>query len=636
MSYLPTIGLEIHSELKTRTKMFCGCLNDPNEKHPNQNVCPICLGHPGTLPVINEEAVKKVLKVGMALNGDIPATSKFDRKNYFYPDLPKGYQISQYDAPLIFGGLLKGVRIRRIHLEEDTGRLLHSAPRPNAEQIQTNDKQIVLKDESYRLMGLLFEIQNKLGSVYKEKNYQDAIEEVLKREQIPFEREKTVAIKLGDKEVSKFFLDFVIDNKIVLEVKATKFITQEDIRQTLRYLKDSDFPLAIIANFRGEKLEYKRLVNPQLGFDEDSFGFVRDSGDRSVASYVDFNRAGVPLMELVTEPDIKSAEQAVEFAKELQLILRYLGVSDTDMEKGQLRIEANVSLRPEIPNPKSQIPNELGIKVELKNINSFKAVYDAIQYEIERQTEILDKGEEVKHETRGWDEVGRKTVSQREKEEEHDYRYFPEPDLPPLDLSKFDLTAIKTSIPELPQEKRVRFVKEFNLKPEQVEILVTDRRMAQFFEESVSELQLEDNENLEKERQLIFNYLTSDIRGLISEQGIGFSELKITPENFADLIELISHGKVSSRGAKDILKNMMATGLDPHEILKSEGLEQVSGEAELAEIVKKIIEANPAAREDYKRGKENALQFLVGQAMRELRGKGNPEVLQRLFKEQLK
>src|SRR3989344_3099893 len=449
--YTPTIGLEIHAELKTQTKMFCDCLNDPNEKHPNINVCPICLGHPGTLPVINKQAVEAVLKVGMALNGDIPAHSKFDRKNYFYPDLPKGYQISQYDLPLVFGGMLKGVRLRRIHLEEDAGRLIHSAPLSNgsrmnsnesrifekdsiklekdsrasyvdfnragvplmelvtepdiksAEQavefakelqlilrylevsdadmekgqmrveanislsnpsrIESNESRIVLKDDSYDLMGQLFEVQNKLGPIYKEKNYQDAIEEVLKRDQIPYEREKLIKLKFENIEVSDFFADFVINNKILLEVKAKPFITNDDIRQTSRYIKSLELPLGIVANFKKQKLEYRRVVNP--AFEKDSSSFEENS-----------------------------------------------------------RIE-------------------LGTKVEVKNINSFKAVHDAFEYEIKRQAELLDKGEKIHQETRGWDDVHFKTVSQRSKEEAHDYRYFPEPDLPPLDLSKFDLTAIK-------------------------------------------------------------------------------------------------------------------------------------------------------------------------------------------------
>lgn len=285
--YKPVIGLEIHTELKTETKMFCGCFNNPEERNPNVNVCPICLAHPGTLPVINKKAVEFVLKLGMAIGARIPEHSKFDRKNYFYPDLPKGYQISQYDQPLVIGGELNGVKITRVHLEEDTGRLLHA----------------------------------------------------------------------------------------------------EDGKSSL----------------------------------------------------VDFNRAGVPLMELVTEPDIKTGEEAMKFAKELQLIMRYLGISDADMEKGQMRVEANISL--------AKDGERFGTKVEIKNLNSFRAVGESIDFEIKRQAEVLDKGEKVHQETRGWNEFKGITVSQRSKEEAHDYRYFPEPDLPPLDLKKMDLEKLKLEIP---------------------------------------------------------------------------------------------------------------------------------------------------------------------------------------------
>ncbi len=485
--YTPTIGLEIHVELKTQTKMFCDSLNDSEEKHPNVNVCPICVGHPGTLPTINKKAVESVLKIGMALSGDIPQFSKFDRKNYFYPDLPKGYQISQYDLPLIFGGVLNGVRLRRIHLEEDTGRLIHA---------------------------------------------------------------------------------------------------EDGNSSTLR----------------------------------------RDSGQASSehrSSYVDFNRAGVPLMELVTEPDITNAEQAVDFARELRLILRYLGISDADMEKGQMRIEANISI---------SSSKAMGTKVEVKNINSFKAVHDAIEYEITRQGELLESGGKVVQETRGWDDVNKKTVSQRLKEEAHDYRYFPEPDLPPLDMSSFDLKKIKLEIPELPQAKKQRFVKEYGLSPDQVEFLIENRPSARFFEESVSELAADDDKNLGAKVKLLANYLTSDLRGLMVENEISIEEMKIDPENFADLVELIHTGKINSRVAKDVLLKMFETGLDPSVIIEEGGLSQISDEGKLKEVAGRVIAANPAAIADYKKGKSNALQFLVGKAMAELKGSGNPRVLQEVFK----
>ncbi|NCO15546.1 Asp-tRNA(Asn)/Glu-tRNA(Gln) amidotransferase GatCAB subunit B [Candidatus Wolfebacteria bacterium CG18_big_fil_WC_8_21_14_2_50_39_7] len=476
-NYSPTIGLEIHIELKTKTKMFCGCLNDADEKHPNINVCPICLAHPGVLPVINKKAVESVLKLGLALNSKIPEISKFDRKNYFYPDLPKGYQISQYDKPLVVGGKLNGVKITRIHLEEDTGRLTHSH------------------------------------------------------------------------------------------------------RQKSSY------------------------------------------------SLVDFNRAGIPLMELVTEPDIKSGEEAVKFAKELQLILRYLEISDADMEKGQMRVEVNISISDKRQGTSDK---ELGTKVEIKNLNSFRAVEESIDYEIKRQPEILDKGEEIKQETRGWDDIKKRTVSQRLKEESHDYRYFPEPDLPPLDLTKFNLEELKVSIPELPAQKRARFIKEYGLLANQTEILIEDRGLAQYFEESASELR---TKLPIPDYQLLFNYFSSDTRGLMNEQKITVRELNITPENFADLIVLLSKGEISSRSAKDILKEMFLTGLDPRQIIRDKGLTKLSDNTIIEQIVGETIKENPKAVEDYKKGKENALQFLIGQAMAKSKGRGNPEIFRKLFKD---
>ena len=471
--FIPTIGLEIHVELKTKTKMFCGCLNNQSEKQPNKNVCPICLAHPGTLPTINKKAIEQVLKLGLALNSHPPAGgSKFDRKNYFYPDLPKGYQISQYDKPLVIGGKLNNINLRRIHLEEDTASLIHGK--------------------------------------------------------------------------------------------------------------------------KGESL-------------------------------IDFNRAGVPLMELVTEPDIKSGKEAVEFAKELQLILRYLDISDADMEKGQMRVEANISISKN---------SELGVKVEIKNLNSFRAVQEAIDYEIKRQAEALENGEKIIQETRGWDEIKKKTEHQRLKEESHDYRYFPEPDLPPLNLSEFDLKKIKIEIPELPAEKRERFKKEYSLKPEQAEILIQEQDLSKYFEESASEFLEEAGDKNKKENiKLLFNYLSSDLKGLMNEQGIAIKDLKITPENFADLMVLIVKGKISSRVAKDVLRKMNDSGLDPREIVKEKGLEQVFDEDEIKKVIIEVIDKNQKAAEDYKKGKENVLQFLIGQAMAKLKGRGNPEILKKIFKE---
>ncbi len=478
--FVPTIGLEIHAELKTATKMFCGCANDSEERHPNINVCPVCLGHPGVLPTINREAVRKVIAVGLALGGKIAEFSKFDRKNYFYPDLPKGYQISQYDEPLVVGGSLKGVRLIRIHLEEDTARLLHQLPGTH-------------------------------------------------------------------------------------------------------------------------------------GRDPDS-------------SYVDFNRSSVPLMELVTEPDITSAEQALEFARELQLILRYLGASDADMEKGQMRVEANLSV--------AEPGGKLGTKVEVKNLNSFRAVRDAIAYEIDRQSKILDGGGTVIQETRGWDDRG-VTVSQRIKEEAHDYRYMPEPDLPPLTINRAEVEEIKSDIPELPEAKRDRFTKEFNLVPEQVALLTEDQETASYFEKTVSELAAAGGDG--RSTELVANYFLSDLKGLMQKTGMGIGELseKIPPVNFAHLIALVAADKISSRTAKDMLSKMLEKGFDPHELLETDNLGQVTNERELMEIVEKVISSVPKAVEDYKKGKISAIEALVGRAMGELKGRGNPELLRKLFADHL-
>ncbi|MEK9170595.1 MAG: Asp-tRNA(Asn)/Glu-tRNA(Gln) amidotransferase subunit GatB [Patescibacteria group bacterium] len=484
MKYLPTIGLEVHAELRTNTKMFCGCQNNPDEKEPNKNTCPVCLGHPGVLPTINKKAVELIIKIGFAVDGEINKQFKFDRKNYFYPDLPKGYQISQFDKPIVKGGSVdiadrlgesKIVELNRVHLEEDAAKLVHSG---------------------------------------------------------------------------------------------------------------------------------------------------------SDSTLIDFNRGGVPLMELVTEPVIHSAKEAVAFAKELQLILRYLGVSDADLERGQMRVDANISLSAD---------EKLGIRTEIKNLNSFRAIEGAINYEIERQAEVLDSGKKIKQETLGWDDIKNKTISQRSKEEAHDYRYFPEPDLPPMDQSGFDLTALKLEVPELPQVKRLRFKRQFKLFEEQINIIVEDRQEANYFEEAVSELEADASEEATgKKIQLLFNYLNSDLKGLMKERALGFDVIKITSENFADLAEMVFKNEINSRVAKDLLAKMADTGVDPRTIVENEGLGQISGEEALQEIAGRIIENNPAAVTDYKKGKLNALQFLVGKAMAELKGRGNPGVLKSLFEKLLK
>ena len=491
MKYQVVIGLEIHSELKTNSKMFCSFLNDPNERHPNVNICPVCAGHPGTLPVINEDAVKKVIKTGLALNCKIQEFSKFDRKNYFYPDLPKGYQISQYDKPLCLEGHLdvvaknqdgveekKRIGITRIHLEEDTGRLAHP--------------------------------------------------------------------------------------------------------------EGADFSL------------------------------------------VDFNRAGVPLMELVSEPDIKSGDQAKKFAEEFQTILRYLKISDADMEKGQMRVEVNISL--------NKAGEKFGTKVEIKNLNSFRSVEKSIDYEIKRQSEILGEGGKIIQETRGWNDVQEKTVSQREKEEAHDYRYFPEPDLPPLVFTKEEIERIKKEISELPEQRRKRFKKEYLLEDREIDFFIQNKDLGEYFEKISSEIGVwtKDRGIAQNESKNVLklsaNYIINDLQGLLKGISVGGEDFLITPENFAEFTTYIYEGAISSGSAKIILSEMFSTGKDPSDIIKEKDLGQVSEIGELEMIAKKIIEENPQAVDDYKKGKGNASQFLTGKAMAATKGKANPQTLQELFK----
>jgi aspartyl-tRNA(Asn)/glutamyl-tRNA(Gln) amidotransferase subunit B len=327
-------------------------------------------------------------------------------------------------------------------------------------------------------------------------------------------------------------------------------------------------------------------------------------------------------MELVTEPDVKNAEEAVAFAKELQLILRYLGISEADMEKGQMRVEANISL-------------DMGTKVEVKNINSFRAVYGAIEYEIKRQNGVLDEGGKIHQETRGWDDQNNRTVSQRSKESAHDYRYFPEPDLPPLELTPqggFDVEDLKRHLPELPEEKRQRLVEEFGFGRDQVDILVGDRAAADYFEAAASELKGDDPK---ASYQLLLNYFTSDLKGLMNEKKTEIKDLKITPEHLANLVVLVSEGKLSSRLAKDILLKMFEIGDEPGTIMKASGVALMSDEGDLLKVIEEIIAKNPKPVEDYKKGKTNALQFLFGQAMAKTKGQAKPDVLRRILTEKL-
>ena len=468
MSYTLTVGLEIHAELKTKTKMFCNSANDPFNAEPNVNICPVCMAHPGTLPVINREAVKHVLKVGIAVGGTIADFTEFDRKNYFYPDIPKGYQISQYKYPLISGGILNNIEIERVHLEEDTASSSHE-------------------------------------------------------------------------------------------------------------------------------------------------------GERSL---VDFNRAGVPLMELVTKPVIKSAKEAGDFARELQLLLRTIGVSDANMEKGEMRVEANISISKTA---------EFGTKVEVKNLNSFRSVERAIAYETERMEKMLERGEPIIQETRGWDENKQATFSQRKKESAHDYRYFPDPDLPKLKLSElpeFGREYLLKEMPEFPWEKRERLVRERGIKPENAAMFTIDSMLGGLFEDTVI--------HVGGERSAIAlaeNYITSDLVGLRKENA---SLGGVTGAGLSKIIMMIKRGELSSRGAKDTLAILYAEGGDPEVIAKEKGFVQQNDEGSLREMVAKIMNENPTMVAEYRSGKVTVLQSFIGQGMKLSRGSANPEMIKNLFEEALK
>lgn len=464
--YIPTIGLEIHAELKTNTKMFSNSRNNPEEERPNFNINPVDVGHPGTLPTINKKAIEHMIKIGLAVGGEIANYTEFDRKNYFYPDIPKGYQISQFKYPIVSGGEVAGVKLTRIHLEEDTGLSKH---------------------------------------------------------------------------------------------------------------------------------------------------------DRGDFSLVDYNRAGVPLMELVTEPVIHSADDAVKFAKEFQMILRYLGVADANMEKGEMRVEANISVSPD--------PNKLGTKVEVKNLNSFKVVEKAIKFEIDRMIKLHEegRGSEIVQETRGFDENRQATFSQRKKETSNDYRYFPEPDLPKMYLHEiFDLDKIRRELPELPKQKRERYFRDFGIKEADIEIFIFERELSDFFEKVVFEGELKG-----EEIKITSNIILSDIVPLLKDSG-QFPDSK----NFAKLVKMFVNKAISSRVVKDILSLMIVNqDLDPQEYADENGLIQKDNTEELKPIIIKIISENRSVADEFKSGKDNALQFLLGQVMKETKGSANPKVVQELLKE---
>lgn len=466
-SYRPTIGLEIHAELSTRTKMFCDSRNDPEELDVNVNICPICLAHPGTLPTINKEAVRHVLRVGSAVGGTLADYTEFDRKSYFYPDIPKGYQISQYEHPLVSGGTLNGVAITRVHLEEDTARSSHAGG----------------------------------------------------------------------------------------------------------------------------------------------------------ASLVDFNRAGIPLMELVTEPVIKDAKAAGDFARELQLLLRTLGASKANLEKGEMRIEVNISVSKN---------DTFGTKVEIKNLNSFRSVERAIAYEIERQAALLEEGGTVVQETRGWDEGKQATFRQRSKEGSADYRYFPEPDLPKMirsEIPEFSDDTLRAGLPELPDVTRARY-RELGVKSEDIELYLQNEFLRTLFDAVV--------ERAEGDKELITlagNYVISDIAGMQSDTA---GSEKLTPEHFVALMRMTKEGTISSRGAKDLLAVMYVEGGEPRVLAEAKGLLQVSDPEALQSLVQGVLTEHPGPVAEYRSGKESSIQFLVGQAMKASKGAGNPGVLREMLEKELK
>ena len=476
MPYEPIIGMEVHVELDTASKMFCGCSAQAFGTPPNTHVCPICLGMPGTLPVINGRAVRYTVMMGLALHCAIQQHNVFARKNYFYPDLPKGYQISQYELPLCLDGFLeievgderRLIRIRRVHLEEDTGKLTH--------------------------------------------------------------------------------------------------------------------------------------VN----------GY----------SLVDFNRAGVPLMEIVSEADMRSAEETYAYVTRLRQMVRYLGVSSGDMEKGAMRCEVNLSLRP----VGSQ---EFGTKVEVKNLNSFRSVRNAIAFEIERQTRLLDAGQPVAQVTMGWDEAAGVTREQRSKEEAHDYRYFPEPDLPPLELDPAWIEAVKADLPELPDARRDRFLAEYGLNRYDASILVEDQSVADYFEHAVQAA------GARVSPKLISNWVTGELFRLMNEAGISIGEVKVSPQDLVALIEMLQADDINQPAAKKTFGAMWETGRSPRELVEELGLKQISDAGQLAGVVSRVIQDNPDAVAQFKGGKETTIRFLIGQVMRSTRGKANPQLAEQLLRQQL-
>ena len=485
--YETVIGLEVHAQLLTKSKMYCSCSADYADSPPNTHVCPVCLGMPGVLPVINRQAVEYTIMTALALNCQIAEISHFDRKNYPYPDLMKGYQISQYDMPFSHDGWLeieadgkkRRAGITRVHLEEDVARLVH--------------------------------VQNEAGETY---------------------------------------------------------------------------------------------------------------------SLVDVNRAGVPLMEIVGEPDLRSPEEARQYLIKLRQILQYLGVSTASMEEGQFRCDANVSIRP------AGSQEFLG-KVEVKNMNSFRAVYRALSYEVERQRQVLEEGGRIEQETRGWVEEEARTVSQRTKEYAHDYRYFPEPDLPYLSLSRQWVEDIRARMPELPDAKKERFLSSYGLTEYEVNLLTESRAKAEFFEECLAALASEGEADARQQAKAVSNWMLGEFAHLLNAANVEISDALVKPEHLAQMLNMIDCGIISGKIAKTVFEEMFQTGKPPRQIVEEAGLTQISASDELAEAVEKVLAANAKAVRDYQSGKEEALRFLVGQVMRETRGRANPSLVNQILGEKL-
>lgn len=466
------IGLEVHAELSTNTKIFCGC---PTEfgAPPNTHTCPICLGHPGVLPVVNRQAVEFAMKASLALNCEISQETKFDRKNYFYPDLPKAYQISQYDQPIGKNGWIdievngekKRIRINRLHLEEDAGKLTHS--------------------------------------------------------------------------------------------------------------------------------------------------------DYGGGTLIDYNRVGVPLVEIVSEADLRSPEEAKAYLEKLKAILQYTEVSDVKMEQGSLRCDANVSIRP-------YGQEEFGTKTELKNMNSFRNVQLGLEYEVERQRQVVLAGGKITQETRRWDDAGRKTVVMRSKEEAHDYRYFPDPDLVRMQISDEWIEQVKATIPELPDARQARYMQEYGLSDADAGVITIAKETADFFDQAVA---------TGADPKLVANWLMGDLFAYLNANNLELKDVKLTPQGLGEMVKLIEKGTISTKIAKTVFKEMVETGKEPAKIVEEQGLVQISDEGELKRMVDEVLAANPQVIEDYRAGNERAVGFLVGQMMKLTKGKANPGLVNKLLLE---